>query len=153
MLIKKSENLLQQLQNDHLLIAIVDDDTSHLMLLNRNLIKLGISEEHIISFGDPRNLLEFVKKSTSNIAVIISDLEMPCMNGLWLFIELTKVPFTGQFIIYSGAGLDIIEEEKSYFPPDSFINVPIIRKTISSTHDRHQIQQILESLVCIETKN
>lgn len=153
MLIEKSVNLLQQLQNDHLLIAIVDDDPTHLMLLKRNLIKLGISEEHIIDFDDPRDLLEFVKKSTSNIAVIISDLEMPCMNGFELFTALTKVPFAGQFIIYSGADQDKIEEEKKSFPPDSFINVPIIRKTISSTHNRHQIQQILESFVCIETKN
>ncbi len=152
MLIEKSVNLLQQLQNDHLLMAIVDDDPNQLMLLKRNLIKLGISEKHIMSFNDPRDLLEFVKEPTNNVAVTISDLEMPLMNGLELFIELIKLLFAGQFIVYSGADQDKIEEEKKSFPPDSFINVPIIRKTISSTHDRHQIQQILESLVCVETK-
>lgn len=149
--IRKSENLLQQLQNDHLLIVIIDDDSNHLMLLNRNLTKLGIFKEHIIDFDNPLNLLEFVKKTTDNIAVIISDLEMPQMNGFELFIELVKMRFAGEFIIYSGADQDSIKKDKERFPADSFVNVPIVEKTTSVIHDRHQIQHILESLICIET--
>jgi CheY-like chemotaxis protein len=149
--IRKSENLLQQLQNDHLLILIVDDNESDLVLLHRHLIKLGIHTDHIISFEDPQDLLNFTRENLNHIALIISDLEMPRINGLELFIELIKLLFSGQFIIYSGADQDTIEKEKKQFPADSFVNVPMVEKTASTTHDRHQLQRILESLVCVET--
>ncbi len=150
--IEKSKNLLQQLQDNHLKIVIVDDDSSALMLLHRHLTKLGISEKHIISFDSPEDLLNFVKENLNQVAVIISDLEMSgMMSGFELFIELQKESYSGKFIIYSGADEKTIEKEKMSFPSNSFATVSIVQKTISDRHDKHQIQQILEHSVCVES--
>jgi CheY-like chemotaxis protein len=64
-------------------ILVVDDDDDDHYILKRVCEKLGVTTP-VIFFTDGRKLLEYLKSTTQRPFIILSDVNMPVMNGLEL---------------------------------------------------------------------
>jgi two-component system chemotaxis response regulator CheY len=67
-------------------VLIVDDSVAIRMILGRALRRTTLSLDRIFEAGDGCAALEILKKETIN--VILSDINMPNMDGMQLLVEL-----------------------------------------------------------------
>ncbi|MDD3284023.1 MAG: hypothetical protein PHZ07_00315 [Patescibacteria group bacterium] len=149
--VKKSKNLLHQLQQGGLCIAIIDDNLGDLELLKYALQKIDIPNTSILVFHDDYKELLKAVESNQKIVAIISDLEMTETNGFVLLKKLKSIFYPGAFIIYSGCTETKIQEMKDEFlhGVDFSTDIIVLEKTSSMLHNRHQIKEKLESLLYV----
>ncbi|BDB28891.1 two-component response regulator [Cupriavidus sp. TA19] len=88
-------------------IAIVDDDESVLQAIGRLVRSLGYEVE---LFASGRQLLE--SEGLSHINCVITDVEMPCMDGLELSQCLRRIGHAAPIIFISGV-VDAGYEERA----------------------------------------
>jgi two-component system chemotaxis response regulator CheY len=67
-------------------VLIVDDSVAIRMILGRALRRTTLSLDRIFEAGDGCAAIEILKKETIN--VILSDINMPNMDGMQLLVEL-----------------------------------------------------------------
>lgn len=91
-------------------IMIVDDEPSILDLTQRHLEKMGYS--NIISCQSGQLALEKYQVNTVSYDIIISDLNMPEMNGVELLRHLSEEGYCGGIILLSGEDQRILEVAK-----------------------------------------
>lgn len=58
--------------------------------------------EDVIDFNNPEKALDYLLKNQKDIDFIISDINMPVLNGIELFKRYRKVNNETPFIFYSG---------------------------------------------------
>jgi CheY-like chemotaxis protein len=66
---------------------------------------------HVVSFSNGIDALEYYKKNSSEIDVVISDMRMPNMNGMQLYKKLVNLNPKLLFIMLSGFVEEITLEE------------------------------------------
>lgn len=91
---------MEILQNDKPLVFFVDDETELL-----ELYEAALEDDFAVqTFSDPNDFLERVQKfKLPEPAVIVSDLNMPKLNGLDLLTKLRETtPLLCPFILFSG---------------------------------------------------
>lgn len=88
------------------MILIADDNSILRELIMESLIEEEIVlEQDIISCSNGKEVIDFCQKnSSSEIDLVILDLQMPIMNGYECCIELRKINPTVKIIIMSGSG-------------------------------------------------
>ena len=91
-------------------IMIVDDEPSILDLTQRHLEKMGYC--NIISCQSGQLALEKYQVNTVSFDIIISDLNMPEMNGVELLRHLSEEGYCGGIILLSGEDQRILEVAK-----------------------------------------
>jgi len=91
-------------------IMIVDDEPSILDLTQRHLEKMGYC--NIISCQSGQLALEKYQESTVSFDIIISDLNMPEMNGVEFLRHLSEKDYCGGIILLSGEDQRILEVAK-----------------------------------------
>ena len=91
-------------------IMIVDDEPSILELAQRHLEKMGYCD--ITTCRSGQVALETYKASTVSFDIIISDLNMPEMNGVEFLRHLSEVDYSGGIILLSGEDERILEIAK-----------------------------------------
>ena len=92
-------------------ILLVDDDPFQLELIGKLLAGLGHTDVIVANSGD--EALALFERLGARIAVIISDLSMPGMDGLALMRHLAQRGFTASFILLSGMTADILSSASS----------------------------------------
>lgn len=94
-------------ENKLIKIALVDDEKDFLRISEAYLKKQN-ENYHILSFQSPISFLNYLQeKKKDQIDVIISDYDMPEMNGLELLKE-TRMITNAPFIMVTGKGRDEI---------------------------------------------
>ena len=66
---------------------------------------------HVVSFSNAVDALDYYKKNSNEIDVVISDMRMPNMNGIQLYKKLLSLNPKLLFIMLSGFVSEIILEE------------------------------------------
>ena len=70
-------------------IVIVDDDDDDHFILKRVFEKLG-NERPLLFFNDGRKVVEFLRENRERPFLILSDVNMPIMNGLELRAKINE---------------------------------------------------------------
>ena len=81
-------------------ILVIDDDPVLRSLVEQYFIQRGCSE--VLHAGDGLEALEHLKQHGPAIDLIITDLNMPKLDGVELMARLEDVGFAGPIIIVSG---------------------------------------------------
>lgn len=88
-------------------IVIVDDSKAIREALKKFLVELGI--EKIDDFSSALTALDYIKETASNIDAVLTDLQMPAMDGLEFVEELGKINYRGGVVIISGMDERIVK--------------------------------------------
>jgi len=91
-------------------IMIVDDEPSILDLTQRHLEKMGYC--NITPCLDGQSAMEKYQENTNTFDIIISDLNMPEMNGVEFLRHLSEEGYCGGIILLSGEDQRILEVAK-----------------------------------------
>jgi len=84
-------------------ILVVDDDTSMIKLYKRIIPSLGYAKlDNILIAENGKIALDMVKKEKNNIKLIITDTNMPEMNGYELIENARKIGYTNFIIQATG---------------------------------------------------
>jgi len=102
--------------NPHSIIIFLDDEPSEHLLMRTALEHLGHGNR-MISFYNGQDALEFIKNCDKHIFLILSDLNMPKMNGLELKriidgtpeLRLKAIPF-----IFHSSSANPLEIKEAY---------------------------------------
>lgn len=88
-------------------LLVVDDDDFILTLSTRILKRIGCGNVTTVNNG--RRAVEFLSTSNSGFDVVITDLNMPEMDGIELLRHLAGIKFSGGIILLSGEDERILE--------------------------------------------
>jgi CheY-like chemotaxis protein len=115
-------------------ILVVEDDA-----IVRNLVLLMLSKEGyaVLSANDGQEALEICEKFKDPIHLILTDIDMPRMDGLELAERLRKQRPEIKIVVMSGQTVVTIREENVH---DAFLRKPFIPPTILDC-----IQRVLTS--------
>lgn len=113
---------------------IVDDEPLLVQVLGETLTERGCS---VISAGDGNAALELYRSRAHEIDLVISDLDMPAMNGETMYHELKKINSAVQVVIASG-----------YLDPDirSKLKQDGIQHIITKPYKTEEIFQVLQQV-------
>jgi EAL domain-containing protein (putative c-di-GMP-specific phosphodiesterase class I) len=116
-------------------IMIVDDEQSILELAQRHLENMGYS--NIIACLGGQLGLETYKASTNPFDIIISDLNMPEMNGVEFLRHLSEEDYLGSIILFSAEDERILEVARDLAKARNlnvlgYISKPFKRKALES---------------------
>ena len=118
----------QSFQNS---ILVVDDEFDIVTLIRRSLQNHGFNT---LGFTDPIIALEQFQNNSKSIAMVISDIRMPSMNGYELIRKIKAIHPTIKTILISA--FEINKNEFSKVMPsvkiDGFISKPISLKELVS---------------------
>jgi EAL domain-containing protein (putative c-di-GMP-specific phosphodiesterase class I) len=81
-------------------ILVVDDEPFVLKLLVRQLTQLGFDE--VLSCEHAQDALAIVKDGSQVVDVVFTDLQMPGMDGVEFFRQLTATGYSGELVLVSG---------------------------------------------------
>jgi len=81
-------------------ILLVDDDPTNLMLMRLCLRDLGFT--NLLAAANGKEALDIYSGEEGEIALIISDLQMPGMRGDELFWELKRLEYSVRFLLCTG---------------------------------------------------
>jgi response regulator RpfG family c-di-GMP phosphodiesterase len=70
-------------------MILIVDDSEEIIALIRVVLSMDLEDE-IVDFSDPILALSFFKENSQDISLVISDYEMPFMNGNELITEIKK---------------------------------------------------------------
>jgi len=87
-------------------VLIVDDDPTQLIILSTYFSALNVPEIH--SALNSADALHIVKKQSGQLDLIVTDLQMPRMDGLEFMRHLKNYCFSGDLAIISGVKNDLL---------------------------------------------
>ncbi len=124
-------------------IMIVDDEPSILALASRHLKKMGFS--NITSCQSGQSALEKYQEDTGLFDIIISDLNMPEMNGVEFLRHLSEEDYSGGIILLSGEDERILEVAQDLAKARNlnvlgYISKPFERKSLESLLSQYSLQ-------------
>jgi CheY-like chemotaxis protein len=98
----------------HKPIVIVDDDDDDHFILKRVFEKIG-NDRPILFFNDGRKVLEYLKTTGERPFLILSDVNMPIMNGIDLKRAIDADPelrrITVPFVFFSTSAMTSLVQE------------------------------------------
>lgn len=96
------------LKKDRYHILLVEDEDMVREVISEMLTDLSY---HVVSFSNAVDALDYYKKNSNEIDVVISDMRMPNMNGMQLYKKLLSLNPKLLFIMLSGFVSEITLEE------------------------------------------
>lgn len=116
------------------MIMVVDDDEFQLSLMNEQLLALGWTDVLLAASGEAA--LRQLDQFGPDIAVIISDLSMPGMDGLVLMRHLAQRGVTASFILLSSATDEILSSAAGLAQAHQFDLLGVIHKPCTAAQLR-----------------
>ena len=117
-------------------ILIVDDEKDILETIVDTL-ELEFEESAVQSANSGAEALELLAKD-KEFSVIITDLNMPRMNGVELIENIRKIGIDSSIIVFTGHGGDVEQERLDSLNIDTMIRKPYIDKLLE------RVEKILE---------
>ena len=93
------------------LIVLVDDDEIN-MFICKKLLKIFDPEIETMEFLDSTSALEFVKRNTNKISLLLLDLNMPKLNG-WQFLDKITMEDIGSEVVILSSSIDPNDFQKA----------------------------------------
>ncbi len=117
-------------------ILLVDDDQDILILFERMLNKLGYE---VLTFTNGKEALDIFRHSADHFDVVISDYQMPHVNGAELSRQLLKIRNDIPIIICTGFSSEFNKQQAYQIGVKGYLKKPfliedidgLIRKVIS----------------------
>jgi CheY-like chemotaxis protein len=118
-------------------ILVVDDSPAWLRLAGEILTACGYQVQ---TCEDPREALSLLKKNSQEVDLVITDLQMPGLNGIDLAAELRKINATLPVVLTSAAMFRMPSEKLQSLGIRDFLSKPwdrgqlfsIIRQALAS---------------------
>jgi len=108
-------------------VMVVDDDPMILKLITRVLMIMKIESQ---AFIDPCDALKIFEKSP--VPLVLTDLDMPGMNGIELLIKVKAISPSSKVVIITGYG-DEMQKEKAFANGvTEFIDKPLQMATLKT---------------------
>ena len=118
-------------------ILVVEDEESILSLVERILTENGYT---VLGWDDPEIALELVKGRTEEIALLLTDVVMPGMNGKALYEKLAAIRPSLRVLYMSGYTDDFIAHSGVLDP-----NTPFIGKPFHTTALLARVRELLDA--------
>ncbi len=96
-------------QNQRITI-LVDDDDFALKLARKQLALCGIT--NIVEFHDAQAALLKVREDPYAVGMIVSDIQMPGLDGVGFIAELGKVGYLGSLVLVTGEDTRVLQSVK-----------------------------------------
>lgn len=121
------------------IILLVDDDSIQNML-NSRLIQFNGVDNEIISFTDPLQALDYLRRHKEEIHCIFLDLNMPELNG-WEFLDRCQ-DFLDLPVFILTSSLSIVDQTKSQDYPQvkEFISKPLSNERMEYLKQQYFVQ-------------
>ena len=116
-------------------ILVVDDSQAWLRLAREILTACGYQ---VWTCEDPRDALSLLKQNPGQIDLVITDLQMPCLDGLELAAELLKINPALPVVLTSAAMFEMPSEKLQRLGIRDFLTKPWDRERLFSV-----LQQVL----------
>jgi EAL domain-containing protein (putative c-di-GMP-specific phosphodiesterase class I)/FixJ family two-component response regulator len=101
--------MLNTIANERLTI-LVDDDQFILKMVTKQLNMAGVS--NIQTFDDPTAALAKIKQDPYAIGLVITDLQMPQLDGVEFIRQLGNIGFLGSVILISGEDKRVLQSAR-----------------------------------------
>ncbi len=116
-------------------ILVVDDSLAWLRLAGGILTACGYQVQ---TCEDPRDALSLLKENSQEIDLVITDLQMPCLDGIELAAELRKINPALPVVLTSAAMFQL--------PPDKLQRLGI-RDFLTKPWDRERLFSVLRQVL------
>ena len=116
-------------------ILVVDDSLAWLRLAGEILTACGYQVQ---TCEDPRDALSLLKQNPEQIDLVITDLQMPCLDGIELAAELRKINAALPVVLTSAAMFEMPSEKLQRLGIRDFLTKPWDRERLFSV-----LQQVL----------
>ena len=110
-------------------ILVVDDSVAWLRLAGEILTAWGYQVQ---ACEDPRDALSMLRQNPEQIDLVITDLQMPCLDGLELAAELRKINATLPIVLTSAAMFQMPSEKLQRLGIRDFLTKPWDRERLFS---------------------
>lgn len=88
-------------------VFLIDDDPTQTVILKAYFSQLGVPA--IATATDPQIALETIRNHLNSIDLIVSDLQMPNVDGFELLRHLKDLGYRGKIALFSGVKNDLLE--------------------------------------------
>ena len=110
-------------------ILVVDDSLAWLRLAGEILTACGYQVQ---TCEDPREALSLLEQNPEQIDLVITDLQMPCLDGIELAAELRKINATLPVVLTSAAMFQLPSEKLQRLGIRDFLTKPWDREQLFS---------------------
>ena len=125
-------------------ILVVDDSVAWLRLAGEILTAWGYQVQ---TCEDPRDALSLLKQNPEQIDLVITDLQMPCLDGLELAAELRKINAALPVVLTSAAMFQMPSEKLQRLGIRDFLTKPWDRERLFSV-----LRQVLPNIRSEESR-
>ena len=120
-------------------VLLVDDEPFALKLLSRQLANLGITE--IICHEHATDALALLDSGNQMVNLILSDLQMPGMDGVEFIRQLVRIGYAGGLVLVSGEDNRILQTAEKLSKAHRLNVLGSLHKPVSP----EQLRQVLEN--------
>lgn len=131
---------------NHDQILLVDDDPLLLMVLSGYFANKGIPK--ILTASDPLQAIDILAQHGENISLVISDIQMPNMDGLEFLRHLASIRYAGEVALVSSVKNDLLEHSAQLAKMHKLnlighVNKPVSKEKLDAVfHDRVSKEKI-----------
>lgn len=118
-------------------ILVVDDDPFVLKLLTRQLMQLGFQD--ILAFERAGDALALLEGSPDAIDLILSDLQMPGMDGIEFVRNLVNARYAGGLLLVSGEDRRVLQSARRLAALQGLRVIGTLQKPASASQLREQL--------------
>lgn len=129
----------EEVDLEALSILVVDDDEFFLKIVKITLLKLGIKNVDVATNG--AETLASLAESMGRYDVILSDLNMPHMDGVELLRNLARLRFAGGVVLLTAADLKILKAADALARAHGLHLLGVLSKPL----DKDALGQLLET--------
>jgi len=107
-------------------MILIDDELDILEIMD-DVIKEEFHEADILSFSGGQEFVNYLKDNLEDflqVDMVISDYNMPCLNGIEVKKMIDYVGWKNQFILFTGRSIDLKKTYQQHFNDLTIIEKP-----------------------------